>query len=435
MEQLKSKRVHFRRHHLDNGLILLVSESHKLPLISINAFVLAGMDQNPPDRPGIAALTSRLLPEGTQNYQAHEVYESIENTGGNLTTFSEQDLSGISLNAPSQELVRGLDLLREVLARPTFPEDRFQMERQKVVSQLHAMGDDPHTVAAHRLRSWIYQGSPLQYPVLGTQESVGDLDVHELRKFHLQKYSPQNTILVIVGAVDAEDVFSQSVERFSTWQNPHYSRLQISPLERQTTPIRDEFFMETEQFTIFLGHLGVTRNNPDYYILQVMDTILGSGPGFTSRIPRRLRDQEGLAYSTYSSITDSSGIYPGSFVAVISTSPENRQKALDGLSFEIENLLLNGVTSEELMQAKDFLTGSFVFEFQSDADVAQFLLETELFDLGEDYPEQYSRIIRDIDCEDVKRVAHRYLDTVNYTTVVVGPTHNGHDLTHERPSS
>ncbi|MCZ6484492.1 MAG: hypothetical protein O6826_02200, partial [Acidobacteria bacterium] len=70
MEQLKSKRVHFRRHHLDNGLILLVSESHKLPLISINAFVLAGMDQNPPDRPGIAALTSRLLPEGTQNYQA-----------------------------------------------------------------------------------------------------------------------------------------------------------------------------------------------------------------------------------------------------------------------------------------------------------------------------------------------------------------------------
>ena len=193
--------------------------------------------------------------------------------------------------------------------------------------------------------------------------------------------------------------------------------------------------MVTEQITIFLGHLGVTRDNPDYYTLQVMDTILGSGPGFTSRIPRRLRDQEGLAYSTYSSITDSSGIYPGSFVAVISTSPENRQKALDGLSFEIENLLLNGVTSEELIQAKNFLTGSLVFEFQSDADVAQFLLETELFNLGEDYPEQYSRIIGDIDCEDVNRVAHRYLDTVNYTTVVVGPSHNGHDLTHERPSS
>lgn len=435
MEQLSSKRVHFKRHQLDNGLILLISENHKLPLVSINAFVLAGMDQNPPDRPGIAALTSRLLPEGTQSYEAHEIYGSIENTGGNLTTFSDQDLSGISLNTFSQELGLGLDLLREILARPTFPEDRFLMERQKVVSQLQAMGDDPQTVAANRLRRLIYQGSPLRYPVLGTQESVSDLDFHELRQFHLEKYSPQNTILVIVVAVDEEDVLSQSVERFSTWQNPHYSRSQISPLERQNTPIKDEFFMETEQITIFLGHLGVTRDNPDYYTLQVMDTILGSGPGFTSRIPRRLRDQEGLAYSTYSSITDSSGIYPGSFVAVISTSPENRQKALDGLSFEIENLLLNGVTSEELIQAKNFLTGSLVFEFQSDADVAQFLLKTELFNLGEDYPEQYSRIIGDIDCEDVNRVAHRYLDTVNYTTVVVGPSQNGHDLTHERPSS
>jgi zinc protease len=423
MEQLKTKKLHFSRHPLDNGLILLVSENDRLPLISINAFVLAGLDQNPLDRPGIAALTSRLLSEGTRNYGAHEIYEIVENTGGNLTTFCERELSGVSLLTPSQDLGLGLDLLQEILTGPIFPEDRFQLEKRRILSHLQAMGDEPQTVAAHRLRRWIYPGSPLQYPVLGVQKSVNDLQVPELKQFHLQQYAPQSTILVIVGAVDSHDVISQSEDRFSNWTNPHYARVEIAPFKRQEAPIVDECFMEKEQMTILLGHLGVTRNNPDYYALQVMDIILGCGPGFTSRIPRKLRDEQGLAYSTYSSMTHSSGIYPGIFLALISTSPENRQQALDGLLSEIKNVASHGVTPEELATAQDFLTGSFVFEFQSDQNVAQFLLATELFKLGEDYPEQYPQLIRDITCEDIKRVAQQYLDTVNYTTVIVGPTH------------
>jgi zinc protease len=424
MVRSKKKKIHFSRHPLDNGLILLVSENHRLPLISMNAFVLAGLDQNPLDRPGIAALTSRLVSEGTRNHGAHEIYEIVENTGGSLTTFCERELSGISLVTPSKGLGVGLDLLREILAGPIFPEDRFQLEKRKILNRLQAMKDDPQIVATHRLRRWIYPESPLQYPVLGVHKSVSDLQVHELKKFHRQKYSPQSTILVIVGAVDSHDVISQSANRFSNWSNPHYARAQIAPFKRQEAPIVDECFMEKEQLTILLGHLGITRDNPDYYALQVMDIILGCGPGFTSRIPRKLRDEQGLAYSTYSSMTHSSGIYPGTFVALISTSPENRQHALDGLLSEIENLAAHGVTPEELETAQDFLTGSFVFEFQSDQNIAQFLLATELFKLGEDYPEQYPQLIRDITCEDIKRVARQYLDTVNYTTVIVGPTHN-----------
>ena len=273
----------------------------------------------------------------------------------------------------------------------------------------------------HRLRHWIYKGSPLQYPVLGVQKSVSALQVDKLKKFHLQQYSPQSTILVIVGAVDSNDVISQSEDRFSNWKNRTTVVWSWHLSSDKRPPLSIKCFMEKEQITILLGHLGVTRDNPDYYALQVMDIILGCGPGLTSRIPRKLRDEQGLAYSTYSSMTHSSGIYPGSFVAFISTSPENRHQALQGLLSEIESLAAHGVTSEELATAQDFLTGSFVFKFQSDQNVAQFLLATELFKLGEDYPEQYPRLIRDIHCEDIQRVARQYLDTVNYTTVIVGP--------------
>ena len=412
------------RYRLPNDLTLLVSEGRRLPLVSINAFVLAGANHNPLGWPGLAALTSRLLDEGTENYQADEIAEMVENSGGRLSTFCEREISGICELVTSSHLTLGLDLLQEMLRCPVFPQERFQLERQKVLSRLQAMRDDPQFVAANRLNGWVYHNSPLQYPVLGTEKSVADLGVGELRDFHRRTFAPQSTLLVVVGDVEAEEVLSLCQERFSDWHNPEYRRVDPPQFERQSESILDECFMEKEQITIFLGHLGIRRANPDYYALQVMDIVLGSGPGFTSRIPRKLRDEQGLAYSTYSAISPSSGLDPGRFVAWITTSPENRQKALDGLRFEINDLVQNGITDQELTTAQDYLTGNFVFEFQSNVNVAQFLLATELYDLGPDYAQRYSAIIRGITREEVHRVARQYLDTVHYATVVVGPTHD-----------
>ncbi len=416
--------VKFSRTVLANDLTVLVSENPRLPLVSVNAFVRAGANRNPLRRPGLAALTSRLLDEGTEKYQADEISQMVENTGGSLSTFCEREISGISELVTSSELTLSLDLLQEMLLCPVFPDERFQRERQKVLSRLQAMGDDPQFVAANRLNSWVYHNSPLQYPVLGTEESVTDMKVEELRDFHGETFAPESTILVVVGDVTSREVAALCEERFSDWHHPQ-CRAPLDPgLERREEAILDEFFMDKEQITLFLGHLGIRRANPDYYALQVMDTILGSGPGFTSRIPRKLRDEQGLAYSTYSGISPSSGIDPGRFVAWITTSPENRQRALDGLMFEVNALIDNGITDQELAMAQDYLTGNFVFEFQSNVSVVQFLLGTELYDLGQDYAQRYPEIIREITREEVNRVARQYLDTVHYATVVVGPTHD-----------
>ena len=416
--------VKSNRFCLTNGLTLLVSENPRLPLVSIHAFVRAGTNQNPLQRPGLAALTSHLLDEGTQKYQGDEISKLVESTGGSLSTFCEREISGISELVTSSHLTLALDLLQEMLRRPVFPEERFLKEKQKVLSRLQTLRDDPQFVAANRLNGWVYQNSTLQFPVMGTEESVNDMEVSELQGFHRRTFAPQSTLLVVVGDVDARNVLSLCEERFSDWRNSECARIDTPRLERQSEAILDEYFMEKEQITIFLGHLGIRRTNPDYYALQVMDTILGSGPGFTSRIPRKLRDEQGLAYSTYAGISPSSGLDPGRFVAWITTSPENRQKALDGLRFEIKDLVQKGITDQELATAQDYLTGNLVFEFQSNVNVAQFLLATELYDLGQDYAQRYPEFIRGITCEEVHRVARQYLDTVNYTTVVVGPTHD-----------
>ncbi len=413
----------FDRKEFSNGLVLLSAANKRLPLVSVNAFVLAGTGQNG-SQPGVASLTSRLLDEGTDRYSAQQISQIVEDRGGTLSTFSQQEMSGICLYLRSDDLAEGIELLGEMLSLPAFPASRFSIEKEKVLNHLKAAEDDPQVVVGNLFARLIYAGSPLQYPALGTREAVEKISLGDLVGFHGKHYGPQNTILVIVGDIETGRVQDLVEERLARWENPGFVESPTFSLKRQRTPLFEEKVMEDrEQVHICLGHLGISRTDPDFYPIQVMDVILGSGPGFTSRIPRKLRDQEGLAYSTYSDLSGSAGLYPGRFLAYISTSRENQEQALEGLRSEIENFAVAGPTGEEVRVAQEFLTGSFVFDFETNAHVARFLLSAELFNLGLDYPQQYPHLVRKITPDQVARVARQHLDTVNFTTVIVGSNH------------
>jgi zinc protease len=409
-----------KRYQLENGLIVLLCCNRTMPIVSANAFIRVGKDQNPISRPGLASLTSRLLDEGTHKYSSRELSQLIESAGCELSSFSEREITGICLQLESFELGLAIELLSEMVTRPTFPRERFEMERRKVLNHIQSMKDDPEAVGSQTLNRCIYQGSPLAEPVLGNSESLQQMSVEELQRFHRQKYGPENTILTIVGDLDLQATVELVDAFFSKWSNPHLQLRQLPKILNQTKPLTRAIPIPKEQSTIFLGHLGIERTNQDFYALQVVDTILGGGPGFTSRIPRQLRDNRGLAYAAYADLTASSGVYPGRFAAYLCTSPEHRQEALAGLLAEIKNLTKEGVEEEELEAAKDFLTGSFAFEFQGNASIARYLLACELFQLEDDYPDYYRDAVQAVTRAEAIRVARKYLDTVNYTTVVVG---------------
>jgi zinc protease len=239
--------------------------------------------------------------------------------------------------------------------------------------------------------------------------------------FHDQFFAPNKAILSIVGDFRISDMLSLVEKRFGSWVSRPVSSPVIAKPLRQTER-REKFIpMAAQQSNIYLGHLGIERTNPDFYALQVLDTILGGGAGFTARIPQRLRDELGLAYTTFASITMTAGIDPGRFVAYIGTSPENTKLAVEGLLNEVRRIVAEPVSAEELQDAKDFLTGSFVFAFESSAQIARFLIQATIYDLGFDYGEKYPGLIKDISAEDIARVAGLYLDTENYTLTVSGP--------------
>jgi zinc protease len=280
---------------------------------------------------GTASLTARLLDEGTENFDHRQISELLENAGGQLSTFSDREVTGVCFQLMASELPLGMTLLTEMLLRPVFPESRFENERKRVLNHLVAMSEDPQLIGDQLLNQQIYEGTPLEYPLLGTPESLSKITAGDLRLFHEQKYGARNTLLLVVGANKFEEVLELTEKQLSSWGNRNQQLTPRWRLQRQSKPLFCTKRMNKEQLCIYLGHLGTVRDNPDYYALQVLDVILGGGPGFASRIPRTLRDEKGLAYTTYSDISGSCGLYPGRFVAYVGTSPERKNEALDEL--------------------------------------------------------------------------------------------------------
>jgi zinc protease len=174
------------------------------------------------------------------------------------------------------------------------------------------------------------------------------------------------------------------------------------------------------QTHVYIGHLGITRDNPDYYKLLVMDNVLGVGPGFTDRLSANLRDRRGLAYTVNASITSSAGREPGTFTGFIGVDPTKFLDAKFGFLAEIKKMCTEEPTKQEVDDAKKYLLGSLPFRFTSMSAVAGELLAIERYGLGFDYLEKYRKEVDAVTPADVFAVAKKYLDPKALVIVAVG---------------
>ncbi len=408
-------------HILPNGLKVLLVENPSIPTISLNASVMSGARYDPESKAGLAIMVSRLLDEGTKSRTSLEIADAIESVGGAIDADGSFERIVVSCGVLKKDIDLGLELLADIMMFPVFPEEFVTKEKERTLSEIESAQDRPQVVAGWAFNELVYQDHPLHRPSHGYPQTVERITRTDLLDFHNRHFVPNNVIFSAVGDFRISELLPKIERTFGAWESRPVTPLS-HPLPERQVEKREKFIrMPAQQLNIYLGHLGVTRRNPDYYALQVLDTILGGGAGFTARIPQRLRDELGLAYTTFASITMTAGLDPGRFIAFIGTSPGNMQLAIEGLLQEIRRIIEEPVTSQELRDAKDYLTGSFVFAFESSSQIARFLVHAEVYNLGFDYVEKYPEYIRAVSIEDVSRVAKMYLNSENYTLVVVGP--------------
>jgi zinc protease len=222
--------------------------------------------------------------------------------------------------------------------------------------------------------------------------------------------------MAVVGDVTAKEIGEALNQAFSSWKKGEPGgKVLVPSVTGAPTSIRVN--KELTQANIIMGHEGVTRGNPDYYAIQVMNNILGGG-GFSSRVVDSIRNERGLAYSvsTYFSADKSHG----TFQLVMQTKNDSTREAMRIAREEIERIRRELVSEQELNDAKDYLTGSFPLRLDTNRKVANFLAQVEFFQLGLDYPDRYGDFIGKVTREDVLRVAKRYLQPEKLITVVVG---------------
>ncbi len=402
---------------LPNGLTVILFEDHRLPIVvgavEVNNVTL----REPADKAGIAALMGSLLEEGTEKRTSKEIAQLIEDTGGSLSLGG----TGGSFQVLTPDSDLALDLLFECMLRPTFPVAEFDRQKDQHLSTIDDMATQPRNRASNTFYSQVYGDHPFGRPSYGTREAVEKLTPADVRAFHKQVFAPNQTTVVLVGDFNAEAMTKKIEALTKNWAKVESAKLAVPAPPKPTSGEKIISDATAAQVHVYIGHLGITRDNPDYYKLLVMDNVLGTGPGFTDRLSSTLRDREGWAYTVRATITGNASKEPGTFTGYIGTFPKSFLDVRHGFLREFNRIREQEPGKDEVENAKKYLLGSLPFRFTTLSGVAGQLLAAEKYGLGFDFLEKYKREIAAVTPADVQAVARKYLDPKALTLVAVGP--------------
>jgi zinc protease len=408
---------------LPNGLHLILLENHDLPSVTFSARINSGSYRDPASRSGEANFVAEMLDQGTASHSYEDIQAALEQVGASFEASGAKETSSAQLVVLSRYAPTLIPLFAELVTASDFPKDRLEITRGTLLTALKEDEDDTNWVARRAFNELVYGSHPGAHPIAGAVADVQALSREDLAAFHTRYYRPENTTLAVVGDFQAADMLARLTEAFSSWRRGSSATEPYPAVTRQAEVRTRRIHLDKTQTQIALGHLGIRRSSPDYLALKVMDTILGEGVGggFTARIPYQLRDIQGLAYTVGSSVTSSVGREPGVFIAAMGVAPEKEQAAIIGLLKEIARIRQAPVTPTELQEAEAYLAHSYVFDFQTHEQLAEYLLSVDYYGLGWDYRRKFVQDVRKITAADVLRVAKTYLDPQHYSLVVVGP--------------
>lgn len=406
-----------RREVLDNGMILYLMENHRLPILDVTAMIHCGYAYEPLEKmalPDIAGTVMRT--GGTAGVSADSLNTVLEMIGGSLETTVRDESCQATLSVMAKDTELGLRLLADILRNPTFPEDKIELKKTQLKTDIKRRNDNPQTILEREFYNLIYGDHPggrvLEW------KYVAPITRQELVDYHQRYFAPNNMIVGITGDFNAEEMILLVKRYFSDWASANMEPAQMPKVDETPRPGMYQIFKEADQTGIMFGSLGIDRESPDRYAVQVMNYILGGG-SFASRMTSKVRSDEGLSYRVGTTFQISTG-YRGVWYAFCQTKSQSTYKAMDLMLKEVKRIRDTDVDDEELESAKDRYINQFVFEFATPAQIVSRLMELEFYGRSPDLLKNFIDNIRKVTKKDVRRVAQKYLKPEDITFVVVG---------------
>lgn len=409
-----------RASRLASGAALKVVEQRELPLVHIT-LQFAGGGRLDNDMPGLASFVATMVREGAGTRDANALQSELAYLGATLAANADWDNTSLTLRVAKRNLDAALDLMADVVLRPTFAAADVRRQRDLRLAALLQQKDQPRTLATMTFNRALFPaGHPYRQSLGGDSTSTAALDSAVVRAFHDGAYRPLRATFTVVGDIDEAEARSLLDRRFGTWAIRGAERRPAPVLVAATrSPARRVILVDkpgAAQSVIMIGAPGLERTTPDYAAIQVMNTILGGS--FSSRLNSNLRETKGYTYGANSGFQWRP--LPGAFVASSDVRTDVTDSSLVEFFKEIRTLRDSLVSEGELARAKAFIALGIPGDFESTAQIAGQVTALALFNLPLTWLQEYVTAVNAVTAADVQRVARRYVPDDAATVIVVG---------------
>jgi zinc protease len=406
------------RNELGNGLTLFLLEDGDFPIVDVDGLLRAGSIYDPEGKAGLAAITAEVVRTGgSEAYPGDELDVYLESIGARIEFSAEGDMVTVGATCLSEHSGRLLEILADLLLRPSFPEEKIELAKVDERTAIAARNDEPFEIARREFAKVVY-GPDSPYARHTEYATVEAITREDIVSFHKGFYRPDETVIVVTGDFKEKSI-KKSIERLlGSWPRPPVPAQQPPPVP-EPRPRAVYYAPKTDvtQSTILLGHLGYRVDDPDYPAMRLLHEILGGG--MASRIMNEVRTRRGLAYAAYGIPGYAYG-RPGLFGALAGTKSESTLVTVRLLEQEVRRVTQEPVSAEELEFARSALLNSFVFNVDTRREVARRIGRYEFYDYPLDFLQTYQHRLREVTPDEILAAARRKIQPELLSVLVVG---------------
>ncbi len=391
-------------HTLASNLRLLVVRKTGHPVVNLHLAILTGESASPDAKPGLATFTAKMVSRGSSNFSASDVQETIDSIGGQFTTRINPDYTAFSLSCLQENLDQALELLSDMLVRPSFSRRQIEDLQRVTFYDLTRRREDPEFSGKKLLYQLLFKEHAYQ-KIVYNDNIIRTYTLGDIRGFYENFYRPDNAILVITGDLDLNQASRKVSRNFNTWEKKTVERVHLTAPELDPTP-RVCFLQvpRAKDVNIFMGTLIPPKTSVDYFPLEVLNQVLGGT--YISRLLMNLRESRGYAYSAFSYMEFYR--YCGVFYVHARVTPEFIRSSIEEIQKEIRIISTQRVPNEEIETAKSYLMGRYPLNIQTYADLSARIVDVQVLGLSAGHWDKYYQNIMRIDSRSVYETAQRY---------------------------
>lgn len=402
-----------------NGVQVVFYQAMEVPMLDISIAFKAGSAYDG-EAFGLSTLTTRLLNQGSIGLDADSLATKLADTGAQYTGENGRDMVVLSLKTltEARALKTATDLFSTIIAHPDFQAGAFEREKKQQLVAIAQQQESPDEVANQLFFQTLYQNHPYAHPVIGTHQTVMSLNLEQVQAFYNRFFISNQAIMVLVGAID-QSTAKQLAEHLTQDLLQGKPIAEIPMAHALTKEMNVKVPFPSSQTIVRLGQLGVTHHDKRYFPLLVGNYILGGG-SLVSQLAHELRETRGLTYGVYSQLAPMPGIGP--YLISFSTKHSQTATAIQVIRTTLQSFIQQGPSEQELLAAKQYLTGSYPLSLGSNRSIADMLLKIAFYHLPKNYLQTYVEHIHAVTTQAIKQSFQELITPNALLEVAVGPS-------------